>query len=144
MLLPMEHQEFLECFWLVHVITGSAGRLPFAASTVSRVTNKSIAAKAHCQYSRRCASVFFAETAVTSAVAEALIGRPSFWNCSMPIGSVRLSAGVRFTANVSDQPAPFAVYRPGTVGVKTVSAETAAEPSPGGVTVMPPPELGKR
>ena len=58
MLPPMEHQELLECFWLVHVMTGSAERLPFAASTVSRVTNKSTAAKAHCQYSRRSGSVF--------------------------------------------------------------------------------------
>ena len=80
MLLPMEHQEFLKCFWLVHVITGSAVRLPFAASTVSRVTNKSTAAKAHRQYSRRCVSVFLAASMAVGAAAGALIGRPSFLN----------------------------------------------------------------
>ena len=80
MLPPVEHQEFLECFWLVHVMTGSAERLPFAASTVSRVTNKSTAAKAHCQYSRRCVSVFWAASMTIGAAAVALIGRPSFLN----------------------------------------------------------------
>ena len=80
MLPPVEHQEFLECFWLVHVMTGSAERLPFAASTVSRVTNKSTAAKAHCQYSRRCVSVFWAASMTIGAAAGALIGRPSFLN----------------------------------------------------------------
>ena len=80
MLLPMEHQEFLECFWLVHVITGSAVRLPFAASTVSKVTNKSTAAKAHCQYSRRCVSFFLAASTASGAAAGALIGRPIFLN----------------------------------------------------------------
>ena len=139
MLLPMEHQEFLKCFWLVHVIAGSAVRLPFAASTVSRVTNKSTAAKAHCQYSRRCVSFFLAASTASGAAAGALIGRPNLLNCSMTIGSVRLSAAVRFTANVSDQPLPFAVYRPGAAGVKTVSTGIAAAPSPGGMTVTPPP-----
>ena len=57
----------------------------------------------------------------------------------MTIGSVRLSAAVRFTANVSDQSLPFAVYRPGAAGVKTVSTGIAAAPSPGGMTVTSPP-----
>ena len=80
MLLPMEHQEFLKCFWLVHVITGSAVRLPFAASTVSRVTNKSTAAKAHCQYSRRCVSFFLAASTASGEAAGELIGRPNLLN----------------------------------------------------------------
>ncbi|GIT12856.1 MAG: hypothetical protein CM1200mP34_2620 [Verrucomicrobiales bacterium] len=109
MLPPVEHQEFLECFWLVHVMTGSAERLPFAASTVSRVTKKSTAAKAHCQYSRRCVSVFWGPLDDHRGSGRGAHRQAEFFELIHPN---RLGAALRrreVYRKLSDQPFPFAV-----------------------------------